>query len=186
MARGSWLAADSRLLISNPLPFMIAPFFFIHVFVGGLQDGRYTFAGFGYPMLPQGDIQSLDRKFTAYLTADPVEFLFFYMLPDDDELVAADAEDFTALPLFEENQSRITDETVAAGIALFIIRLFEVIDVGKEDAHTDLAIDVLLIGIQGIAVGHARHLVDEAVVAQLIDMVAVPEQHQDKAARQAE
>ena len=67
---------------------MVAPFFFIHVSVGGLQDGRYAFAGFGYPMLPQGDIQSLDRKFTAYLTADPVEFLFFYMLPDDDELVA--------------------------------------------------------------------------------------------------
>lgn len=115
-----------------------------------------------------------------------MEIPFFHMLPDDDEFIAADAEDFSAMAVLLENRRRMTDEPVAAGMTFFIVRLLEVIDIGKEDAHADLAVDVLLIGIEGIAVKHAGHLIDETVVPHLIDMVAAFEQHQKEAACQAE
>ena len=175
-----------RPLRADDLPPMVTSFFFIHVLIGGLQDRRQALDGFGYPMIAKGNVQVLGRDLSADLTASLMEIPFFYMLPDDDEFIAADAEDFSAMAVLLENRRRMTDEPVAAGMTFFIVRLLEVIDIGKEDAHADLAVDVLLIGIEGIAVRHAGHLIDETVVPHLIDMVAAFEQHQKEAACQAE
>ena len=123
---------------------------------------------------------------SADLIAGLIEIPFFHMLPDDDEFIAADAKYLTAMAILLKNRHRMTDEPVAAGMTFFVVRLLEVIDVGKEDAHTDLAVDVLLIGIEGIAVKHAGHLIDETVISHLINMVAAFEQHQKEAACQAE
>ena len=165
---------------------MVTSFFFIHVLIGNLQDRGQTLDGFGHPMIAQGNVQVLGRDLSADLTAGLIEIPFFHMLPDDDEFIAADAEDFSAMAVLLENRRRMTDEPVAAGMTFFIVRLLEVIDIGKEDAHADLAVDVLLIGIEGIAVRHAGHLIDETVVPHLIDMVPAFEQHQKEAACQAE
>ena len=175
-----------RPLRADDLPPMVTSFFFIHVLIGGLQDRRQALDGFGYPMIAKGNVQVLGRDLSADLTAGLMEIPFFYMLPDDDEFIAADAEDFSAMAVLLENRRRMTDEPVAAGMTFFIVRLLEVIDIGKEDAHADLAVDVLLIGIEGIAVRYAGHLIDETVVPHLIDMVPAFEQHQKEAACQAE
>ena len=175
-----------RPLRADDLPPMVTSFFFIHVLIGGLQDRRQALDGFGYPMIAKGNVQVLGRDLSADLTAGLMEIPFFYMLPDDDEFIAADAKYLTAMAVLLENRRRMTDEPVAAGMAFFVVRLLKVIDVGKEDAHTDLAVNVLLISIEGIAVKHAGHLIDETVVPHLIDMVAAFEQHQKEAACQAE
>lgn len=69
----------------------------------------------------------------------------------------------------------MADKLVAAGMALFIVYLLEVIDIGKEDAHADLTVHVLLIGVKGVAVEDPGHLVDETMMAQLINIVTVLE-----------
>lgn len=82
---------------------MIAPFFFIHVFICRLQYRCHALDSFGHPVMSNGDIQFLDRDLSAYLTTGLMEIRLFYMLPDDDEFIAADAENFTATAIFQEN-----------------------------------------------------------------------------------
>lgn len=80
---------------------MVTPLFFIHVLVRDLQNSRYPLRDFRDPVVPQRNIQFLQIEMFPYLPTGLLKIRLLNVLPNDDELIATEAENLAAMAVFK-------------------------------------------------------------------------------------